>query len=145
MTNFNNQQIKVFKKLFAHPPMTTALGNPEKFLLQFVLFEASVRLVGTFYRNRINNQKKVTGHESLNIDVVRRTFLYFDISVSDERLSLLLDSKLTKRNQKSARALRNGLAHRWHSEDVNEVTARYEILSHSLAEVVDQIKLKIIC
>lgn len=144
MTDFNKQQVKTLKKLFARPPITTSLEKPEKFLLQFVLFEASVRLVGTYYRNRINSQKKMSGHESLNIVVVKRSFQHFGISVSDERMSLLLDSKLTKRNEKSARELRNGLAHRWHPEDVSEVAARYDILSQALAEVVSQIKVKII-
>ncbi len=57
MNDFSTQQIKMFKKLFAHPPVATEFGIPEKFLLQYVLFEALVRLIGKYYRER-NPQKK---------------------------------------------------------------------------------------
>lgn len=143
MTDFSTQQVKALKKLFAHPPETKGFGNPEKFLLQFVFFEAVVRLIGHYYRERTGQKKKSTSHESLNIDVVRRSFTYFSISVADQRLDLLLDSSLTTRNAKSARNLRNGLAHQWKAEDVKEVKARHEALSNALTEVIDAVKKRV--
>lgn len=145
MANFSAHQVKMFKKLFAHPPKVTVtgLGLPEKFILRFVFFEAVVRLVGHYYRERAGRKKKSASHESLNIDVVRRSFAHFGISVADQRLDLLLDSGMTTRNAKSARNLRNGLAHQWKAEDVKEVKARYEALSSALTEVIDAIKKRV--
>lgn len=133
----------MLKKLFSHPPVATGFGIPEKFLLQFVFFEAVVRLIGHYYRERTGQKKKSTSHESLNIDVVRRSFVHFGISVAYERLDLLLDSSLTTRNAKSARNLRNGLAHQWKAEDVKEVKARYKALSSALTEVIDAVKRRV--
>ena len=133
----------MLKKLFSHPPVATGFGIPEKFLLQFVFFEAVVRLIGHYYRERTGQKKKSTSHESLNIDVVRRSFVHFGISVAYERLDLLLDSSLTTRNAKSARNLRNGLAHQWKAEDVKEVKARYKALSSALNEVIDAVKRRV--
>jgi len=143
MTDFSTQQVKMLKKLFSHPPVATGFGIPEKFLLQFVFFEAVVRLIGHYYRERTGQKKKSTSHESLNIDVVRRSFVHFGISVAYERLDLLLDSSLTTRNAKSARNLRNGLAHQWKAEDVKEVKARYKALSSALTEVIDAVKRRV--
>lgn len=44
MTDFSTQQAKMFRKMFADPPMTSGLEMPETFLLQFALFEALARL-----------------------------------------------------------------------------------------------------
>lgn len=143
MTDFRTQQVKELRKLFAHSPVTAGLGVPEKFLLQFVLFEASVRLVGRYYRERNGEKRKSTTHVPLDIGVVRRSFEHFCIQVSDERLDLLLNSDLTKRNQKSARNLRNGLAHQWKAEDVREVKERYDALSSALTEVIAAIKARV--
>jgi hypothetical protein len=141
MTDFSTQQVKMFNKLFAHPPVGTGFGVPEKFLLQFVLFEALVRLVGHYYRERTTTQKKKSNaHTPLDISVVKRSFLHFHILVSEERLDLLLNSSLTIRNAKSARNLRNGLAHQWKAEDVKEVNGRYKTLNGALTEVIDVIK-----
>lgn len=145
MTNFGAHQVKMFKKLFAHPPKVTAtgLGMPEKFLLRFVFFEAVVRLIGHYYRERAGQKRKSTSHESLSINVVRRSFVHFGISVADQRLDLLLDSSMATRNAKSARNLRNGLVHRWKAEDVKEVIDRYEDLSNALTGVIDAIKARV--
>lgn len=143
MTDFSTQQVKMFKKLFAHPPLPTGFGIPEKFLLQFVLFEALVRLVGGYYRERITQKKKSNAHTPIDISVVWRSFAYFCISVSRERLDLLLNSSLTRRNAKSARNLRNGLAHQWKAEDVKEVKDRYDGLSNALTGAIDAIKARV--
>ncbi|MEI7457314.1 MAG: hypothetical protein WCK93_11395 [Nitrosomonadales bacterium] len=145
MSDFSVQQVKIFKKLFAHPPVSAGLGIPEKFILKFVLFEASVRLVGHYYRERTTPQKKTNAHIPLDISVVKRSFAYFGILVADERLALLLGSNLTRRNTKSARNLRNGLAHHWKVEDVKEVTRRYDEIFSALENVIDVIKVRVDC
>lgn len=63
--------------------------------------------------------------------------------LSDERLDLLLNSKLIKREEKSARNLRNGLAHQWKADDVKEVTDRYAALSSALTEVIAAIRVRV--
>ena len=133
----------MFKKLLAHPPMTSGLEIPEQFLMRFVLFEALVRLVGRYYRERHGQRTKTGTHAPLDIEVVKRSFAHFFITVSDERFSFLLNSKLTKRYEKSARNLRNGLAHHWKAEDVTEVKNRYAALNSALTKVVDAIKVRI--
>lgn len=143
MTDFSTQQVKMFRKMFAHPPITSGLEMPEAFLLQFVLFEALARLVGRYYCERNGSTKKSDTHAPLDIVAVRRSFAHFFIPISDERWSFLVDSKLTKRDEKSARNLRNGLAHHWKVEDVTEVKNRYAALSNALTEVVDAIKVRI--
>ena len=143
MTDFRTQQVKAFKKLLAHQPKTSGTDVPERFLLQFVLFEATVRLVGRYYRERNGEQKKSNGHTSLDIGVVKNSFEYFRIHISGERLNLLLNSKLIKRGEKSARNLRNGLAHQWKAEDVKEVTDRYVALSNALIAVIAAINARI--
>lgn len=143
MTDFRTQQVKAFKKLFAHPPKTTGIDAPERFLLQFVLFEATVRLVGRYYHERNGEKKKSSGHVPLDIGVVKSSLEYFHIRVSGERLDLLLNSKLIKRGAKSARNLRNGLAHQWKVADVKEVTDRYVALSNGLTAVVVAINARI--
>lgn len=145
MSEFSSQQAKFLRKLFSIAPSSNGLSNPEAFLLQFVLFEASLRLVGRYYRERFPQKKKSTAHESLNIEVVKRSLAYFSIPVSSERLVQLLSSELAKRNQKSARNLRNGLAHQWNVEDIREVTDRFTDLSHGLAGVIDAIRTRAGC
>ena len=57
MTNFTSQQVKILKKLLADPPLANECELAEQFLLQYVLCEALIRLVGRHYRER-NSQKK---------------------------------------------------------------------------------------
>lgn len=139
MTDFTTQQRTILRKLFENPPVTTGLGNAEKFLLQYVFFEALVRLIGDGYREHMQN-KKSNAYEPLKINVVRRSFTHFCIQESDECFDLLLNSKSTKRKHNSARNLRNGLVHRWKAEDVEEVRERYEVLSGALTEMIAAIK-----
>ena len=143
MANFSTPQVKMLTKLLARAPRAKGYGNPEKFLLQFVLFEALIRHVGIYYRERVNQKKKPTGQEPLNIEVVRRSLAHFCIQISDPLLDNLLDSARTTRNNKSARNLRNGLAHHWKIEDVKEVETRFATLSSDLLLAIDKIKKRV--
>jgi len=137
MSEFRPQQVKGLKKLLARQPGSLLGSPPERFLLQYVFLEALVRLIGNYYRNRQKSQSKLSGgDEPLNIDVVRRSLLYFEIPVHDERLALLLDSKRTTRGAKSARQLRNGLVHRWDAPDGVEVTEHYRELEAAIDGLV---------
>lgn len=133
----------MLKKLFAHPPNTVGFNLPENFILKFIFLEASVRLVGSYYRDRTTKKKKQNTHEPLNIAVVQRSFKYFNINVSDELLDLVLKSESIKRNSKSARNLRNGLAHHWKAEDVKEVKDRYDFLDNTLTKVINAIRARV--
>lgn len=137
MSEFRPQQVKGLKKLLARRPDSLGGTPPERFLLQYVFLEALVRLIGSYYRNRSKSQGKSSGGDGpLNIDVVRRSLLHFEIPVHDERLALLFESKGTKRWAKSARQLRNGLVHRWDAPDGVEVTKRYGELEAAIDGLV---------
>jgi hypothetical protein len=138
MTDFSARQVKTMKQLFSYLPSTRGFGKPEKFLLQFVSFEAAVRLVGHYYLARNNQKRKPTSHEPLNIEVVRRSLKHFGVQISDALLDNLLASK-TKRDHKSARDLRNGLVHHWRIEDVKEVETRFENLFGDLSLGIDKL------
>jgi hypothetical protein len=140
MPDFDANQIDMLAKLFARPPRATGFGKAEKFLLQFVFFEALVRLVGRHYRDRTGQNEKSGMHQSLRVDVVRRSLAHFAIQISDQKIEVLLGSRLKTRMHKSARNLRNGLAHEWKLEDVQEVDDRYEALSHDLVEAIGAIE-----
>lgn len=142
MTDFSRPQIKAIKKLAAHPPNTSGCGKAERFLLQFIFLEALMRLLGRYYRERTNQKKKLAGFEPLKIDVVKRTFAHFQISVSDQLLHNVLDSKLNRRGGKSARNLRNALVHNWAFADISEVNSRFDSLMKEISIVVDKIGTK---
>jgi hypothetical protein len=143
MTDFNNLQIKMFRKLFAHPPESNNLGNPEEFILRYVFFEALARQVGHYYRERSKGKKKQTGHESLDKQVVKSSLNYFCIQISDPLINNLLDSQRVKRNDKSARNLRNALVHQWKSEDREEVGKRFNELNNQLSQAIESIKIRV--
>ncbi len=144
MVEFSSAQAKEIRKLLARPPETTGAGAAEGFLLRYVFLEALVRTVGRYYRNRQTQKKTSTvSDESLNIDVVRRSFEYFGILVHQERLALLLDSKMTKRKSKSARQLRNGLVHRWDVNDSREVSERHEALEMAIAGTIEAVTVRV--
>lgn len=137
MSEFRPQQVKGLKKLLARQPGSSGDTPPERFLLQYVFMEALVRLIGNYYRTRHKSQGKSSGgDEPLNIVVVHRSLLYFELPVHDERLALLFESKGTKRWAKSARQLRNGLVHRWDAQDGVEVTKRYGELEAAINGLV---------
>lgn len=125
MTDFSRQQAKELNKLLARPPVSSPSkdATAEAFVLRYMFMEATLRMVGNYYRLR-GGSSASSAELNLNIDVVCRSLSYFDIAVHPERLALLLDSRRTKRNAKSARQLRNGLVHRWDAGDAMEVMDR---------------------
>jgi hypothetical protein len=140
MTDFSRQQAKELKKLMARPPVLSRSkdANAETFVLRYLFMEATLRAVGNYYRHR-NRKPAASAELSLNIDVVKRSLSHFDIAVHPERLVLLLDSKLVKRNAKSARQLRNGLVHRWDAGDATEVKERRNQLFEAIQGLLEAV------
>ena len=141
MTEFSLQQRKALMKLLKRPPAYASDRLAESFLLKYVFAESLCRLVGRYYRERARSGKKIAPkfHESIQINVVSRSFTHFGIRVRDECLKFVLDSSLDKRGEKSARILRNGIVHRWDENDVAEASKRYSSLCRALNVVVNSI------
>lgn len=110
-------------------------------MLRYVFVEALCRQVGKYYRERAGARKKTVNkpHETIQLDVVARSFAHFGIQLRAERLEHLFDSSLEKRGAKSARNLRNGIVHRWDENDVAEASERYSNLCLALDAVVNAI------
>ena len=115
MTLLSTQQRRALQKQVKDCPPSEA--DVRMFLDDFYFLEALIRTIGRYYRNRSGTKPKMEKHESLNRDVVARSFQHFGIFVSGDLLDLLLSSDRKKRNEKSARNLRNGIAHNWNKED----------------------------
>jgi hypothetical protein len=137
MSDFDQKQAKHIRQLLSRPPRLGADASPEGFLLQYVFFEAMIKLIGRYYREAQHPQRKQpTGKDALNIIEVGKWLKFFQISVNPERLALILDSKRTKRNAKAARELRNGIVHSWDSGDCIEAVSRYQELQVAMKGVI---------
>lgn len=144
MTDFSPQQAKQLVKLLGNPPKGLRKNTAESFLLQYVFLEAMLRLVGRYYRQRSNAQKKTANEDgSLNVVVVNRSLKHFGVGLDQRRIDGLLSSTKGKRGQKTARMLRNGLVHRWDANDVSEVIHRFEELATSMKAVVDALTMRV--
>jgi len=139
--SFSVPQLRALKKFLGRPPAYPKGNLAENFLLRYVFAEAFCRYVGRYYRERrvVRNKALTKSHESIQIDVVGRSFAYFGIRLRPEVLAQFLDSKLDKRGEKSSRNLRNGIVHRWDENDVAEVSERYVRLCSILDAVVEAI------
>jgi hypothetical protein len=144
MTDFRPQQAKQLVQLLGHPPKGLRKNTAESFLLQYVFLEALLRLVGRYYRQRSTAQKKLANEDgSLNVVVVNRSLKHFGVRVDQQRIDGLLSSGKTKRGQKTARVLRNGLVHRWDAKDAGEVIQRFEELTTGMKAVVNAIAMRV--
>jgi len=144
MTDFRPQQAKQLVQLLGHPPKGLRKNTVESFLLQYVFLEALLRLVGRYYRQRSTAQKKVAnGDGSLNVVVVNRSLKHFGVRVDQQRIDVLLSPGKTKRGQKTARVLRNGLVHRWDAKDASEVIQLFDELTTGMKAVVDAIAMRV--
>ncbi len=137
MTDFSQKQAKHIRQLLIRPPSLADRATPEGFLLQYVFFEALMKLIGRYYREtRHPLRKQPTGKDPLNIIEVEKWLQHFQISVYPERLALILDSNRTKRNEKAARELRNGIVHSWDSGDCKEAVSRYQELQGAMKGII---------
>lgn len=144
MTEFSQQQGRHLRKLLVRTPCYAEEKSAESFILNYVFFEAVVRLIGRYYRESQRPPRKATdGKEPLNIISVGKWFLFFKIQVHPERLALILDSNRIKRKFKSARKLRNGLVHVWDHGDYKEVVVRFDELYGALSGVVSSVSKRV--
>lgn len=140
MIELTTQQRRALRKHLRSAPAQGSLTGPAFFLLNYFFFESLIRILGQYYRARDGKITKLDAHESLNIDVVRRSFKYFGVRVPDDALDVLLNSKRMKRNQKSARKLRDGVVHNWNSGDWAELATRCSSLSKTVANAIAEIQ-----
>lgn len=141
MVEFSAQQHRALKRLLARPPANMKNNFSEDFLLKYVFVESLCRLVGKYYQERPRVKKKSVSqsHQTIQINVVSRSLAYFGIQLRPEQLANFLDSSFEKRDEKSARNLRNGIVHRWDENDVGEASRRYSSLCLTLNAVVKAI------
>jgi hypothetical protein len=140
MVTLNPQQKKALRKQLSSRPELPELRCVEGFLVRFFFFESLLRILGRYYRDRNARTKKTTARDTLNIDVVGRSLSYFGVRISVERLELLMSSGKTKKHEKSARNLRNGIVHHWSAPEISEVNLRHETLINALDEAITSIR-----
>lgn len=138
MTELSHQQRRALRHLLNRQPKAEQSHSAENFVLRYIFFEACIQNLTRYYRER--NNRTPSGEASIDIHVVKRALIYFDVAVNELAVNGLLDSKLSQRNNKSARSLRNGIVHRWDKGDCEEAQQRFAQLTGWLNHVIDGIK-----
>lgn len=125
MSEFSKRQKKHLRKLQEHLPQVKS-GNTktENFLLHYIAFEAQARKLWYYYRSR-NQARKKESYAGIPLKELKKAVKHFELDIQPDLLDILLDSKRNKRNEKSARELRNPIIHSWKREDCKEVEKRY--------------------
>lgn len=124
VVEFSPQQKRFLRKLQRRLPVFEDEGrSAESFLLSYVAFEAQARKVWHYYRCRKGD--KAESKAGIPLDQLEKALKHFSVDLKIGVLKLLLDSKQEKRGAKSARNLRNGIAHQWLEGDCKEAAARY--------------------
>ncbi len=128
MAEFSSRQKRALRKLkTCKPACVPGLGNAECFLLNYISFEAKTRKIWQYYRCR--KRSKPESNAGMPIDELKKAMTHFEIKFDYAKLEIILDSKLTRRNKKSARNLRNGMVHQWLEDDCKEAANRYNDFS----------------
>ncbi len=141
MNALQTSQITALAALLVRRPQVQLAGPVEQFVLQYVFFEAALRIVLAGYRNRASvKTTKVHSDRVIQKNVVVSSFAHFGILVTQADVDHLLDSKRRNRGSKSARELRNGLIHEWNADDAKEVEARASYLLALLASGLQSIE-----
>lgn len=138
MTVFTNQQCREIRKLMRRLPVCKRTNNAEEFLLSYVGFEAISRWIWHFYRCRKKHREK--SKAPIPLLELKKAFVHFEIEIDESVLDYLLDSKLKIRNEKSARNLRNGIAHSWGQPDCDEAAKRYDDFRKYFDEVIEAVQ-----
>ena len=138
MNHFRAEQRKSLQRQLRDcPPSDSQL---KEFLERYYFFESLIRVIGSYYRRRGGKKTSSEAHSSLQKNVVSRSFNHFGIRVSDGTLDLLISSDRTRRGEKSARNLRNGIVHNWSKEDRQEVLERIDPLQSALQKAITAIQ-----
>jgi hypothetical protein len=137
MTTLDTRHAASLRVLLARRPVLGNAGPSEHFVVQYIYFEALLRIALHAYAARDGASELSKGKKTeVRKDVVLRTLEHFEVSLSRENIEKLLDSKSTKRDSKSARVLRNALVHEWKAEDAAEVGRRLKELLGLFAEAI---------
>ena len=137
---FSRQQMKSLNKLSSSLPSYELIGGAESFLLCYISFESICRKIWNFHRSAKANKPINETHASLPLPAIKKAFKEYKIKVSDTVFDNLLNSNKNKRNEKSARELRNGLIHQWKDQDRIEVIKREKELIGNLLLVINVVK-----
>jgi hypothetical protein len=125
MAEFSKQQKRTLRKLQTSLPQTKP-GNSktENFLHHYIAFEAQARKLWFYYQCRKKHKSKES-HAGIPLKELKSAVKHFELDIQPDLLDILLDSKRNKRDEKSARELRNPIIHSWKREDCKEVEKRY--------------------
>ena len=137
MPELNAQQRKALRQALRDSP--PAEETVRIFLETFYHFEALLRKIEQYYRARPGANSSGPEHRSLDMGVALRSLKHFNIRISEPTLRLLLSSELKKRNSRSARNLRNAIAHNWSQADRLEVVDRHAQLMEALNSAISGI------
>lgn len=125
MAALSKVQERELRKIITQKPRVPAgLQRSESFVLRYIAFESQARLVWHYYRCR--SREKPKSNAGIPLTELVKAVNYFGLNFEKSKLETLLDSKLNKRKTKSARNLRNDIAHSWRKEDCDEVTDRFD-------------------
>ena len=141
MASFTTRQKRELKKLLSRLPSISNYHDAEFFLLSYIGFESVSRKVWHYYRCRA--KMKSESHAGVPIHELKKAFEYFEIKVEHSVVDKMLSSDFTKRNQKSARNLRNAIAHDWKQADCNEASIRVGEFDNCIKLIINSIKIAI--
>lgn len=135
---FSIQQKKALKTLYSRLPKVTQ-ASPEYFLLKYVGFESIARKVWN-YSHKIKKKDASDSFASIPSHSLNKALKVFGVQLNEVVIERLLSSDLTKRNDKSARNLRNAIVHQWREADCNEISERYSNLSNDIDKFMNAVK-----
>jgi hypothetical protein len=135
---FSIQQKKALKTLYSRQPKVTQ-ASPESILLKYVGFESITRKVWNYSR-KIKKKDASDSYGPIPIHSLNGALKNFGVQLNEVVIERLLSSDLTKRNNKSARNLRNAIVHQWREADFNEISERYANLSNDIDKFMDAVK-----
>ncbi|MCX0438198.1 hypothetical protein [Aeromonas veronii] len=132
----SHQQIRSLRQLIARLPPERKDRDEAAFLFSFISAESLLRSVWAYYRQTPETPM------TLQLPEIKKSLKHFNIQVNEQALETLLGSS-SKRGQKSARNLRNGMAHHWQKEDCAEAVARLSEFQRCVDHLIEQIEPKI--
>ncbi|WP_287830906.1 hypothetical protein [Idiomarina sp.] len=132
----SNKNVEFILKTLKNKPCLSNLKetSPEYFLLNYIQFETLTRLLLKYADSNLKPSSPI------RMDSVTKAFNTFNLSISDQKLDILLNSKLNKVGSRSAKNLRNALVHAWSESARHEVESRSSILNKAIFEVINSIK-----
>lgn len=134
------QQRKALRSLFSKQPSVEQLQSLNRFLNVYFQLESVLRKLCHYHREGLSKPRITKEFQSLNIQYVRSAAKSFGIRLPEDSLTEVLDSSKTKRNEKSARELRNAIVHQWSIPDIIEIAEREKILSSCMSAVLSAIE-----